>query len=543
MERIPERKGVFLEARARLRLLFKIWFTIAILCAVFSNESTCAQTPTLWADLKPGPYEVGFRISYKYDHSRTWKPKQDTQGRLQQGPRARPVRVSIWYPAMVKARSPKMSYKDYLYLQTNDRAFAELNHLLAERNLRSLRQILKGEQTLNSLLKTRMAAALNAAPLKKQFPLIIYSSGLNESWQHANFVLLEYLASHGYTIATVPQLGTTSLRLNLGINPIDIETQVRDLEFALGIMREFPGVDPNKLAAAGHSMGGIAALILQMRSQDIDVVVGLDASYASPGLIENLTKSAYYRPTRMKVPLMDLRRPIERIDMTALESFRYSDRYYLELPGIFHGDFTSFPMIALRFPTGIEGRTPETASRGYQVVCRYVLNFLNAYLKGDERSLKFLNNRPEENGVPSGVLKLVFRKGGKAPPTEEEFVRIILAEGLDTAIRIYRDFKAKEPQQPIINELLLIRLGYDFYDQLDYGKAVEVFKLAVAAHPLSANAYDSLAEAYMLSGDRPMAIKYYEKVLEVLPSDLTASEELKRSLKNTALEKLKELKR
>jgi tetratricopeptide (TPR) repeat protein len=283
-----------------------------------------------------------------------------------------------------------------------------------------------------------------------------------------------------------------------------------------------------------------------LRNPEVDAVVGLDAPYHGIGRVgETLTKSPYYRPERMRVPLMDLRRANNQLNVSGIDAFRYSDRYYLQVVGIEHSDFTSFPMIAMRYPTNIEGRTPEAASRGYHVVCRYVLNFLNAALKNDERGLRFINGKPEENGIPAGLVKFDLRKGLPAPPTEEEFVQIIRREGLQKAILTFREFKAKEPHQPIIRESVLTSLGYDFIGPPDPhpALAIDIFKLILEAHPTSADAYDSLAEGYVAHGDKDLAIKSYEKVLEVLPSDPTANEEKRNSLRNNALEKLKELRR
>jgi tetratricopeptide (TPR) repeat protein len=66
--------------------------------------------------------------------------------------------------------------------------------------------------------------------------------------------------------------------------------------------------------------------------------------------------------------------------------------------------------------------------------------------------------------------------------------------------------------------------------QLQAGKireAIELFKLNVLAYPKSANTYDSLAEAYMLSGKRKLAIRNYEKSLELNPDNSNAVEKLK----------------
>lgn len=59
-------------------------------------------------------------------------------------------------------------------------------------------------------------------------------------------------------------------------------------------------------------------------------------------------------------------------------------------------------------------------------------------------------------------------------------------------------------------------------------EAIEVFKLNVELHPDSANAYDSLGEAYVNSGDKKNAVKNYKKSLELNPENNNAKEMLKR---------------
>lgn len=55
-----------------------------------------------------------------------------------------------------------------------------------------------------------------------------------------------------------------------------------------------------------------------------------------------------------------------------------------------------------------------------------------------------------------------------------------------------------------------------------------MFQLNVEAYPSSANVYDSLGEAYMLNGDQALAIKNYEKSLELDPANGNAVEMLKK---------------
>ncbi|MDT4897623.1 MAG: hypothetical protein QOH25_2700 [Acidobacteriota bacterium] len=491
-----------------------------------------AQKPLLWNDLEPGPYAVGFKVIYRHDFSRTWKARYDFDGQLDIGTRARPIRISVWYPAIKRMGATSMIFRDYVHLRTQNASFAELNELLERREVNLLRRVIRGEAAFNQLLATRVGADLDALPRRGSFPLVAYSSGLNESWQHANFVLCEYLASHGYVVITVPQLGQNSLKLNLGINPAALETQVRDLEFAIGALHDFSNVDVNRLAAMGHSMGGVAALVLQMRNTDVGAVIGLDASYGTRSLASTLTQSVYYNPERMSAPLLDLRRPNDERDMGGVEAFKYADRFFLEFPGITHADFTSFPMIALHFPTDIQGRTAESASRDYQLVCRYVLNFLDGYLKGDMRALSFMQSRPEANTINPEIVRYEFHRATRPALTVDYFVSAVLRYGFQKTAQRFGELD---------DESLLNNLGYRLLELQRSEQAIEAFELNVKKHPRSANAYDSLAEAYWLSGNKAQAISAYERVLDLLPTDPNLREEERNSLKKNALARLEEL--
>ena len=55
-----------------------------------------------------------------------------------------------------------------------------------------------------------------------------------------------------------------------------------------------------------------------------------------------------------------------------------------------------------------------------------------------------------------------------------------------------------------------------------------VFKLNVTDYPQSANAYDSLAEAYMTGGDKELAIRNYRRSVELNPGNTNAVEMLKK---------------
>jgi CubicO group peptidase (beta-lactamase class C family) len=61
--------------------------------------------------------------------------------------------------------------------------------------------------------------------------------------------------------------------------------------------------------------------------------------------------------------------------------------------------------------------------------------------------------------------------------------------------------------------------GYDLLGSKQLADAIRVLKWNVAAYPQDANVYDSLGEAYMDAGERSLAIKNYEKSLELNPKN------------------------
>jgi hypothetical protein len=68
------------------------------------------------------------------------------------------------------------------------------------------------------------------------------------------------------------------------------------------------------------------------------------------------------------------------------------------------------------------------------------------------------------------------------------------------------------------NENELNLYGYQLLGQNNFDKAIEMLTLNTTRHPESANAFDSLGEAYALKGDSKNAIKYFKKSLSMNPA-------------------------
>jgi len=503
----------------KTQLIFRTVLMLLIIAA-----SSLAHAQSLFDNFEFGARGVGFKFIYKTDYTRTWKATEDINGYSQSENRGRPIRVSVWYPAKNSANAARMFYKDYMPASAKDIFFAELNGLLAKRDINNLRANLSAED-FDKLMQTRTRAVQNAAPMVGKFPLVVYSAGLNNSAQD-NFVLCEYLASHGFVVVTVPQTGATSLDANLKFpSAADLETQTLDLQFAVGATHDLPDLDKQLVGAIGYSVGGMAAMNFAMRNTDIDALVTLDPTFLVANYIKFVNGSPFYAPANLCIPWLLMHRVEPQITtLTLSDELKYSRRYRVEMTGMFHQDFSSFPMFAPQSITA-STRTPETAKRGYQTICRYILNFLNAFLKKDKSGFEFINDssRKDESIAKFEVLPAI-----EPPTTEEKFTKILYSESVAKAIKLYRDYKTKNAQEQIFGESFLNQLGYRLISENRLNDAIEIFKLNVEAYPASGNVYDSLAEAYLKSGNKELAIKFYEKAVELAPGNKAAIELLKK---------------
>lgn len=80
---------------------------------------------------------------------------------------------------------------------------------------------------------------------------------------------------------------------------------------------------------------------------------------------------------------------------------------------------------------------------------------------------------------------------------------------------------------PINNDIMLNWIGYQFLNTGLTDEAIAVFRVNTILFPDIANTYDSLAEAYMVRGEKELAIKYYKKSLELDPLNKNAENRIK----------------
>ncbi len=115
-------------------------------------------------------------------------------------------------------------------------------------------------------------------------------------------------------------------------------------------------------------------------------------------------------------------------------------------------------------------------------------------------------------------------------PTKEPAVHRLKLAAYDHDADALSLALAEIRQNPAVNgadlESKLNRLGYSLLSDGSVADASAVFELMVELHPGSANAYDSLGEAYMKAGDTTAAVTSYEKSLDLNPENTNAAKML-----------------
>jgi tetratricopeptide (TPR) repeat protein len=104
------------------------------------------------------------------------------------------------------------------------------------------------------------------------------------------------------------------------------------------------------------------------------------------------------------------------------------------------------------------------------------------------------------------------------PPLEDTMLEIFLKQGMEAAIRHYREFKA-EPMNAYVDTVWSLRLvGRRLMNvHKRFPDAIEILKFNVAEHPRSDHALFLLGDAYERVGNLKQAIENYERSLALNP--------------------------
>lgn len=138
------------------------------------------------------------------------------------------------------------------------------------------------------------------------------------------------------------------------------------------------------------------------------------------------------------------------------------------------------------------------------------------------------NNRNSRIFQVRDAIKAILNgESAKAPkrsfvPTLTKQIDNLTGEEI---VALYNDLKTKTPDKfDFENEADLNQIGYSLFNKKRLDDAIKIFEINVRLFPASANAYDSLGEAFLAKGDKKNAAANYKKSFELNPQNLAAKE-------------------
>jgi hypothetical protein len=345
-----------------------------------AGDAPAGPRPAPYLPAPTGPSPVGTTSLHVTDTSRPdpWA----------EGVNARELMVSLWYPA-TSPDGPRAPYMTR----------AESEFQLTSRGITGVPQ--------DALSTTRTNAVSGATPAghQRSLPLVVLSPGFTNS-RSALTALAEDLASHGYVVAGIDHTYeshatafpdgriTTSLarearRRNKGFQEKLLAGRAADVSFALGeltgVHPPWPGaglIDPSRIAMAGHSAGGAAAIAAMLADPRIRAGIDMDGATAAPipghGLSRPflfLGKQSNYTPGGGGAVTTWER------DWKLLTGWKR----WLVVAGAVHASFTDLALLADQAGLDIGAGLP--GSRSLDITRAYVRAFFDQHLGGSPQAL------------------------------------------------------------------------------------------------------------------------------------------------------------
>jgi hypothetical protein len=137
----------------------------------------------------------------------------------------------------------------------------------------------------------------------------------------------------------------------------------------------------------------------------------------------------------------------------------------------------------------------------------------------DSKQQYLLLSRPGASREGSELEEFSMRKLLKNQRLPSEVAQ---QEGLEQSKKAYIAWKSQDPDSSLVSPRAINNAGYAALAKQDFKAALNFFHVYTHLYPQDANAYDSLAEAQILSGDEEKAISNFKRSLALNPNNENA---------------------
>ena len=273
-----------------------------------------------------------------------------------------------------------------------------------------------------------------------------------------------------------------------------------DVDAAFAYLMKQPGVDTERIGAAGASCGVNQAVLLSRRHPEVKTVVLLSGGVTPPAR-EHLRRS----------PAMPVLASASQGDGDAVNTMRW-------ILGWSSNPANKF----IEYKAAGHGTEMFAAEKGLEPA---MLDWFDAHLR----------NAP---------LKPVTTSAATTPSPLEEFWNVLAnPDGHERALQLIQATKRRDPKLVLFPEGELNAYGYQILQSGTANHAIWLFQLNADTYPNSANTYDSLSDALLAAGNRKEALRNAEKALEVLSRDKSVPDEFRAAIKESAEKKITQLKK
>lgn len=335
--------------------------------ALFLNVTHAQQKINLFGGLDFGPYKVGVKQLAFTDDIGT-EPKE--------------ISIRLWYPGNGDGKS--LQFADYLDYR---------NSLSRTEVLRDISTGIGGAadlfpvDSLELVLTSEMKAIVEAEATPGKFPLLLWSIRYG-TVEYQN-ILSEYLASHGYLVAFGEDLPNAPYPWQFKSDTeksTALQEQLAVLRASMQYLKQLPNIDKSKIGLISWSYAGESAILTQMESAEIDLVVGLSSIGFSGGIYSGSELAGKINREKLNVPYLILFERIRTNGQTRtipdLFNSMHSNSRYVFFSELDHGNFNALegmiPGILKTHKVQPWSKGGERAQLGYETVCQITLSFLDA---------------------------------------------------------------------------------------------------------------------------------------------------------------------
>lgn len=299
----------------------------------------------------------------------------DSTRRLDTG-EARPLDIGVWYPARA-ARHPRLTYRDYFLASATGEELEAFSRFLVSHGARNA--------DLAAWLAAPMMAARDVPVAGQRFPLVLIAQGNGQAVPD-QAPLAEFLASHGYVVATTPSpmriTGPLTDEAQMGARAAE---QAIDLERAAEeLRRRRSDIAGDLIGVVGHSFGARAGLLMLMRGAGVRALVSLDGGIGTATGRSSLEALAGFRATAAQAPILHFYETLDdhmTPDFSLLRSLTGAERWVRRTP-LRHHLFTSLGAASgTHRDMRVAIAANDTTAAAYIAVVEETKGFLDAFLK------------------------------------------------------------------------------------------------------------------------------------------------------------------